>query len=272
MDEECKRTKSELDTLLKEEKLVGDYLEKNVPSGWLGVYVALAWANVTHRTFRVWRSKGKDQVVFIEGLSCISGGDTDPIDIYHTGNHYERLTRQEAPLFTGDNFLPVEGVSELSKQSLTYSTYSQSPFYVGFLNKDVVYFKPLSNTGMLNRSPGSCGFISLGTDRDKLMQDLSPAVHDNAEIRDLIGQQIYNDFRNYRMAQDDFKMEQNAINRDPRFAMALEEKNWERLRKATQAYDNTQSALNDLITHLRSIHLVEQQTSPGGNCCCFGFS
>ena len=54
------------------------------------------------------------------------------------------------------------------------------------------------------------------------MQDLSPAVHDNAEIRDLIGQQIYNDFRNYRMAQDDFKMEQSAINRDPRFAMALE--------------------------------------------------
>ena len=57
VDEECKRTKSELDTLLKEEKLVRDYLEKNVPNGWLGVYVALAWANVTHRTLRVWRSK-----------------------------------------------------------------------------------------------------------------------------------------------------------------------------------------------------------------------
>ena len=43
----CNEAQLELQNLLKEEELVSDYLAKNISKGWLGTYVALAWAKIT---------------------------------------------------------------------------------------------------------------------------------------------------------------------------------------------------------------------------------
>ena len=87
----------ELQNLLKEEELVSDYLAKNISKGWLGTYVALAWAKVTHRTLRVWRpsDKGSREITMIlDGYLNHFSVDKEPIDIIHNGVHYERLDFQ----------------------------------------------------------------------------------------------------------------------------------------------------------------------------------
>ena len=170
----------------------------------------------------------------------------------------ERLLRKRFILF--ELILPLlqERLSHLDN---LLSSYQGHPIglKMGQVKEAIFYFTAVPNDGVLSGRPGSCGFISLGTDRDTLMKDLSSALHDNAEIRNLIGQQIYNDYRNYQMARDELKMEKSTIDKDPRYAMSLEKNDWSRLEVAIQASDQAERARNNLVTDLRAIYSINIQ-------------
>ncbi len=260
----CLETKKNLEDFLSDEGVIKDYLDQNIQEGWLGAYVALAWARAENRTLRMWQPKTRNSldIVLIQGLTHFSASDENPTDVIHTGVHYERLERQSRVFPPRRAPLPPVTVSPESKNL-------PGRLHKGLLNSTAVYFKPIPNDGVLSGRPGSCGFISLRTDRSAVLKTLHEHISDHndnkasfgLDIRRPIGEQICNDYRNYCFARDILKMDARAIHANPRYVLNLSEANWSRLETVTKANDDAERERSDIISNLRKIYSIEEQTS-----------
>lgn len=95
-------------SFLRSSDVINEYLDKNLPTEWMGSRVMRAWAIATNKTVRIWgintmpksiERDDPDDLYLQERESFIArdSKDQEEIDVIHTGNHYERLKVENAP-------------------------------------------------------------------------------------------------------------------------------------------------------------------------------
>lgn len=99
-------------------ELAVDYLEKCIPTEWLGIHIAIAWAIATNRTLRIWQHEddgtNANKIVVRDGFFHINTSDTrPPIDIIYTNGstHFERLELVKVPM-DAPHPMPIPQVPE----------------------------------------------------------------------------------------------------------------------------------------------------------------
>ncbi len=107
--------------------------------------------------------------------------------------HEQVQSATSYPLLTTTSESMTSSYSFFAKNISNFT--QQTEILRGTFAGEKIFFCKISNNGVdkLNSTPGSCGYISLNTTREKLETILNENIN-NLELRKLIGGQIHNDY------------------------------------------------------------------------------